>query len=58
MTQLPNWLRAQLRCPQSGMPLLDEERDGQPVLVARPAGETPLVYEIDNGVPVLLPQRD
>ncbi len=58
MTQIPNWLSEQLRCPQTGLPLTEEIRDGRPVLVAKPEGADELVYEIDSGVPILLPQRD
>ncbi len=57
MTPLPSWLETQLRCPQTGVKLVQETRDGRPVYVARPEGGEPRVYEIDNGVPVLLPRQ-
>lgn len=56
MTQLPPWLGERLRCPQTGAALAEESRAGVAVYVARPEGKAPIYYEVDNGVPILLPQ--
>lgn len=56
MTRVPSWLEEHLQCPQTGVPLVEEIHEGRAVYVARPGGGDPLYYDIDNGVPVLLPQ--
>lgn len=57
MSTIPSWLKNQLRCPVTGVELVEEtEADGS-VLVARPQGQEPIYYQVDNGVPVLLPER-
>lgn len=55
MTSLPPWLKDSLRCPSTGLPLEVGSLEGREVLIARPEGHGPLSYEIDNGVPILLP---
>lgn len=55
MTELPQWLKDSLRCPRTGVPLVEEPADGGARLIARPEGGEPIRYEVDNGVPILLP---
>lgn len=55
MKDLPAWLAESLRCPRTGVPLEVEVIDGRSVLVGYPGGEEPVRYEIENGVPILLP---
>lgn len=57
MTSLPQWLKDSLRCPSTGLPLEAGTFEGRAVLVARPEGQEALYYEIDNGVPILLPRN-
>ncbi len=55
MVALPNWLEESLQCPVTGEKLTRETAGGRPVYVARPDGGEPVQYDIDNGVPVLVP---
>ena len=57
MSPLPTWLEQRLQCPATGAPLEKQTREGAAVYVARPDGGEPVYYEIDNGVPVLVPHK-
>lgn len=56
VADFPPWLAERLRCPRTGVPLERDVIDGRWVYTGYPEGEDPVVYRVDGGVPILLPQ--
>lgn len=53
---LPEWLTQSLRCPRTGAELVAETNSAGEVELVTPAGVEPQYrYQVESGVPILLP---